>query len=197
MLSAGEKAARFAGGYVRRSFQKRRLGLGQSAGDGWLVRRGGRHDSSSFLPFERKTWEFAAEKGDEVATVYWRHAWPYHPRRRWRRSDVTPLRCSSNTGGHRRRLSSCKWRFTRRAAIEPGLLMDALETWLESETGDGEAHQGISFQIQLLFQELQRRAAEKDRSVDLDRLATLEWAYLGLLDGHPASPVTLHAEAQR
>ncbi len=30
--------------------------------------------------------------------------------------------------------------------------------------------------------------------MDRDRLATLEWAYLGLLDGRPASPVTLHAK---
>ena len=27
--------------------------------------------------------------------------------------------------------------------------------------------------------------------MDLDRLAKLEWAYLGMLDGHSASPVTL------
>ena len=103
-----------------------------------------------------------------------------------------PLRCSSSMEGHRRRLRSCKWRFTRRAIIRPDLLMDALEAWIKPEMGGIDTHQVTVLQIQLLVQELQRRAAEKDQSVDLDRLATLEWGYLGLLDGHPASPVTLH-----
>jgi hypothetical protein len=80
----------------------------------------------------------------------------------------------------------------QKAVIQPDLLMDALEAWLKSEAGDVETHQGTVFQIQQLVQELQRRAAEKDQSVDLDRLATLEWRYLGLLDGHPGSPITLH-----
>ena len=30
--------------------------------------------------------------------------------------------------------------------------------------------------------------------MDRERLGGLEWAYLGLLDGHSASPVTLHAK---
>ena len=80
----------------------------------------------------------------------------------------------------------------QRAIIQPDLLMDALEAWVKPEMRGIDTHQGTVLQIQLLVQELQRRAAEKDQSVDLDRLATLEWGYLGLLDGHPASPVTLH-----
>jgi hypothetical protein len=41
---------------------------------------------------------------------------------------------------------------------------------------------------------LQRRAPYSGAKIDLDRLAMLEWAYLGLLDGHPASPSTLHGK---
>ena len=48
----------------------------------------------------------------------------------------------------------------QRAIIQPDLLMDALEAWIKSETRAVEAHQGTRFQIQLLIQELQRRAAE-------------------------------------
>ncbi len=46
----------------------------------------------------------------------------------------------------------------------------------------------------MLIQELQARVEQKDPGVDLSRLARLEWAYLGFLDGHPTCPVTLHAK---
>ena len=63
LVSAGEKAARFAGGFVRRSFDGEgwdwvdRLTL-----DGWSAEE--MAQLLVFLPFERKTWKFAAEKGD-------------------------------------------------------------------------------------------------------------------------------------
>jgi hypothetical protein len=72
--------------------------------------------------------------------------------------------------------------------------MEALETWLKSEAkaGSPDRIHGVKYDIHLLFQELQRGVKENETRVDLDRLANLEWAYLGLLDGHPASPNTLH-----
>jgi len=191
LLSAGEKAARFARGYVRRSFQK----------EGWdWVNRLAMHGWSAeevarllvFLPFERKTWEFAAEKGDEVATAYWKHAWPYT---RGENGDEARYAVEMLLK-HRRAPAAfivLQMALHQRAILKPALLMDALASWVESETGEG-AHQGIRYQIHLLFQELQKSVEQKDLSVDLDRLAKLESAYLGLLDGHPASPVTLHGK---
>ena len=57
----------------------------------------------------------------------------------------------------------------KRAAIQPGLIFDALEAWIESRTSAAEAHQGVSFQIQLLFQELQgARRTRPQRSIVTD-----------------------------
>ena len=77
LISAGEKAARFAWGYAWESFQKK----------GWDWVNGLRTDEWSaeevarvlvVLPFERRTWEFAAEKGAEVATWYWENTEALH-----------------------------------------------------------------------------------------------------------------------
>ncbi len=191
LVSAGERAARFAGGFVSRSFQ----------GDGWdwvdrLKMDGWSAEEMAqllvFLPFERKTWDCAAEKGDGVATVYWKHASPFT---RGEVGDEAGYAVEMLLK-HRRAPQAfivLQLALHQRAILKPGLLMDALESWVESETGEG-AHQGIRFQIHLLFRELQRCAEQKDPSVDLDRLAKLEWEYLGALDGHPASPVTLHGK---
>jgi hypothetical protein len=190
LLSAGEKAARFAGGYVSKSFQKEGWDwVNRLQMNGWSTEEIARF--LMVLPFERRTWTFAMEKSDEVATVYWRHAWPYT-----RGEDGKEATFAAEMLIKHGRASAAfivlQMALHQRAIIQPDLLMDALEAWIKSETRAVEAHQGTRFQIQLLVQELQRRAAEKDQSVDLDRLATLEWGYLGLLDGHPASPVTLH-----
>jgi hypothetical protein len=190
LVSAGDKAVRFAGGYVKKSFKEQGWdwvnGLQMTA---WSAEEVGRF--LVFLPFERKTWAVAAQHGDEVATVYWRGAWPYT-----RGEDGEEATFAAEMLIKHGRASAAfivlQMALHQKAVIQPDLLMDALEAWLKSETGDVETHQGTVFQMQLLVQELQRRAAEKDQSVDLDRLASLEWGYLGLLDGHPASPITLH-----
>ena len=41
---------------------------------------------------------------------------------------------------------------------------------------------------------LQRAVESADPAVDADRLASIEWGYLGWLDGHPATPTTLHGQ---
>jgi transcriptional regulator with XRE-family HTH domain len=192
LLSGGEHAARFAGGYIRNRFQKQ--------GWDWVNRLDMRMWSAkevaqflTVLPFERKTWDFAGEQDAEVATTYWRHVWPYT-----RGADGDEATFAAEMFIWHGRASAAftvlQMALHQRAAIQPSLLMDALEAWIESRTRAGEGHQGVSFQIQLLFQELQRRAADSAAPIGLDRLAMLEWAYLGLLDGHPASPVTLHAK---
>ena len=74
------------------------------------------------------------------------------------------------------------------SALEPDLLMDALESGARTPA---QMH-NVVYGIPPLIQELQRRREQGDPGVDLLRLARLESSYLGLLDGHPASPTTLH-----
>ena len=84
----------------------------------------------------------------------------------------------------------------QRATLEPGLLMDVLDDWIASGTdaADSRQMQGVNFLVHLLFEALQKGVQQKGLSVDMERLAKLEWAYLGLLNGHPASPITLHGK---
>jgi hypothetical protein len=81
-----------------------------------------------------------------------------------------------------------------KVAFESGLLMDSLQGWLEAASSAEKPSQpqGIEYDIHLLFQTLQRELQGENPNVNIQRLAQLEWAYLGALDGHPASPVTLH-----
>ena len=75
LVSGGTKAARFAGGYTWARFRKE--------GWDWISRLKTQDWSANevaqvlvVLPFERRTWEFAASKGNEVATGYWSHTPP-------------------------------------------------------------------------------------------------------------------------
>ena len=52
--------------------------MGQPTEDGTLVCETMLLRFLAFMPFERRTWEFAAARGDEVATWYWEH--PPFPR---------------------------------------------------------------------------------------------------------------------
>ena len=82
----------------------------------------------------------------------------------------------------------------QRADVDPSLLLDALEAWrkYEADAGSLDRVDGVRYDIDLLFQELQKGVKQNDPRVDLNRLAKLEWDYLEVLDGYPASPNTLH-----
>jgi hypothetical protein len=67
--------------------------------------------------------------------------------------------------------------------VDSALLMKTLEY----PSIEGESLLQVGHKIQECFLRLQ-----SDVTTDPERLAKLEWKYLGFLDGHPASPVTLH-----
>jgi hypothetical protein len=191
LLAAGEKAGRCAGGYVRRRFQREEWDWAHRVD----MQRWSGEEVARFLvwlPFVRKTWEVVAERGDAVAVPYWKSARPYT-----QGLDAHDAAYAVERFLKYDQASSAfivlQMALHQRTVLEPSLLMDALESWLRAGTGES-AHQGIRYQIPLFFQELQRGVAQNDPKVDLDRLGRLEWAYLGLLDGHPASPVTLHGK---
>ena len=72
--------------------------------------------------------------------------------------------------------------------------METLEAGLKQEEQQSEVALSDydGYEIQELFERLQY-----DPHVDIQRLASLEWGYLGLLDGHGASPKVLHGWLQR
>ena len=191
LLAAGEKAARCAGGYARRRFQREawdwvnRVDMHRWSGENvarFLV----------FLPFERKTWEFAAERGELVNARYWKSALAFAQGQNAR--DVAyAVEMLLKYDQAPAAFVVLQMALHQKADVAPSLLMDALEAWLKSATPE-RTHKGIRYEIPLLFQELHRGLEQNDPNVELHRLGRLEWEYLGLLDGHPASPVTLHGK---
>jgi hypothetical protein len=145
------------------------------------------------LPFEPRTWDLAAAKGNEVATCYWNNTPPFT------RGDDEGEATHAVRMLLRHRRPAAAFHVLRMAlhhkvAFESGLLMDSLQGWLEAASSAEKPSQpqGIEYDIHLLFQTLQRELQGENPNVNIQRLAQLEWAYLGALDGHPASPVTLH-----
>ena len=192
LVLADEKATRFARGYIWGCFQKQGWDwVSRLRMEDWSAEQVAR--ALVVLPFERRTWEFAAEKGDEVTAWYWSNTPPFT-----RGEDGDEARDAIAMLLRHKRPSAAfrvlRMALHHKAALEPSLLMDVLETWFAADADAREPgrRQGVKYEIHLLFQELQRGVEQKDPRVDLNRLAKLEWAYLGLLDGHPASPVTLH-----
>jgi transcriptional regulator with XRE-family HTH domain len=194
LTPADEKAFRFAGGYIQVRFRKE--------GRDWVDRLKMDHWSSeeiarflAFLPFERRTWEFAAEKGDEVSSWYWNNP-PIFPR--GEEGDDASYAVTMLLR-HKRPFQAflvLQTALHRNVRIESSLFMNAIETWLETGAGGVGRIQGLEFLVLSLFQELQKRVEQKDPGVDRNGLAKLEWACLDLLDGHPTSPVTLHGLLQ-
>jgi transcriptional regulator with XRE-family HTH domain len=184
-----EKTLLFAKAYVAGRFRKERWDwVNRLKMDHWSVEEVGQLLVA--LPFERKTWDFAAAKGDEVATWYWNNS----PFPRGEEGDDTNHAVTMLLR-HKRTFQAfvvLQAALHRKVALESSLLMDAIETWLATGAGGLGRIQGFAFLILSLFQELQERAAQKDSGTDVNRLAKLEWACLGLLNGHPTSPVTLH-----
>ena len=191
LIAADEKAARFARGYIWGRFRK----------EGWdWVERLDTHDWSAeaiarvlvVLPFERKTWQYADLRGTAVSTWYWQH---------------TPILTSGQDGEeaefaierfleHKRAseaLHVIRMALHHKHVFQPSLFMDVLQSWLDVEVPKAASDiQAVKYDIDLLFQELQKGVQQQDPRVDINRLAKLEWACLALLDGYPSSPTTLH-----
>ncbi len=189
LTSDDEKAFRFCGAYIGGRFRKEGWGwVNRFKMDSWSVEQIARF--LGFLPFTRRTWEFAAARGDDVSRWYWNN--PPFPRGEERDDASFAVTMLLN---HKRSFEAfvvLQTALHRKVALESSLLMDAIETWLATGGGGVGRIQGFEYLILSLFQELQRRVAQKDPGFDLNRLAELEWRCLGLLNGHPASPITLH-----
>jgi hypothetical protein len=192
LVSANEKISRFARGFV--------VGRHESKSWDWVSDLDTKTWSAEEmarvlldLPFERRTWELAAAKGGKVAEYYWKHTGAFL---RGGDGDEVAFTVSMLLRHKRpsRAFDVIAMAIHRKVAADPGLLIEALEAGFDPEADDGfrGGRRGVKYDIHLMFQELQKGWEAQDPKVDSDRVAKLEWAYLGLLDGHPASPVILH-----
>jgi transcriptional regulator with XRE-family HTH domain len=203
---SAEDDARVLPGLFQAGSEKRlRLALGyvparnSSAGPDWLRRL----DTSRWspeevgqvainLPFGPETWDLVASMGPGIESFYWAKV-----------QNVLGIDGDSDTVrraalkllAHHRPFSTCRmlsaalhrgWRF------EPALALDALEGGIMPPHAESAAMQARHTVVTLLV-ELQKRVQEADACIDVERVARLEWGYLGFLDGRPATPETLHA----
>ena len=184
-----KRAVLFASGYIQEHFHKEEWDwVNRIKLDEWSAEEIAQF--LAFLPFERNTWEFAAEKGDEVAKWYWDNP----PLSRGKEGDDAGYAVAMLLRHNKpfEAFEVLQMAIHNEVALESSLFMGAIETWLATGAGGVGGTEGIEFDVLSLFQELQGRLGRKDPGVDRNRLAKLEWECLALLNGHPTSPVTLH-----
>jgi hypothetical protein len=192
LVSGDEKLSRFARGFVLGRYRSERWewirGLDRNT---WSAEELGRVLLD--LPFERRTWELAGEKGADVAEYYWKHtgAFLHEPNSEDVAFAVSMLVKHKQPP---RAFDVISMAMHRKVGVDAGLIMEALEAGFDPEADSHRGGRaGVHYDLHLIFQELQTRVKAYDPKVDAERVARLEWSYLGLLDGYPASPVILHS----
>jgi transcriptional regulator with XRE-family HTH domain len=190
--TANRKISDFAQGYVWRRFREAGWdwvkGLKTAK---WSARAVG--EVALFLPLERQAWELVTGKGPGAEEHFWRNTGDYS-------RSTNP----EEIGGavsmllkYHRPFHACfvlRMAPHNKCAIQPGLVMDVLEAGLKGPVADSDRAviEHEPYHLLELVQELQKGVKRKDPAFDPMRVAKLEYGYLGLFDGHPASPDTLH-----
>jgi transcriptional regulator with XRE-family HTH domain len=196
LRTASEKMTRFARGYVWGRF--RAAGWDWVKGfktATWSAKEVG-EVALALQPFGRPTWNFVAGKGRGAEEHYWRN------------TSRVPLSTDlSNDSGEVEHAVSMLLNYNRpyhacsvlgmalhkNYPLDPSLVMDVLEAGFKPGADSERASvQPVRYFLIELLQMLQKGVKRKDSAFDPNRVAKLEYGYLGLLDGHPASPDTLH-----
>lgn len=152
----------------------------------WTVQQAG--SVLAELPLERRTWDLLARLTDEVQTYYWQHTggFCHEP------NPVDVTFAVVNLLQHRRAIQAIdvlNMAEHRKCVLATSLVMDALEAARNNDAA-GELANRDPNHIRWAIQELITHLQDVD-GVDRQRLASLEWTYLSLLDGHSAEPRTL------
>ncbi len=191
-LPRDNKMALFAQGYLRKRFHDEGWSwIDRMKMDDWSTEQVVRLLLWSNLPFERQTWEYAASKGDDVAAKYWQGADPRLLIQGRAIDEVTyevthAVEMLLKYQGPAEAAFVLTMAMPRKEAIASKLFMDVLEA---GERQPAQMKNAV-YMIPRLIEELQSRQKQGDPTVDLHRLARLEWIYLDLLDGHPVYPKT-------
>ena len=194
LVSDDEKMSRFAKGFIWS-----RIATGnwdwveEATRKGWTPR-----ELSEFvlvLDFERKTWELVQKSGPEVEEYYWSHA-----RQIYRGREPEDIEFSVSMllryGQPLQAIDVLAMAIHDEIPLSRDLVLDSLERVLDSKV-DTQRRNRVRHDIYRLFSWLQTELPAGAEETLEQRLATLEWRYLALLDGHPASPRTLFRILQR
>ena len=192
--SENEQAKEFAMGNVSALFERKgwdwieTLPLNE-----WLPEQTGLF--LSFLPVERRTWALVEKLGVEVDALYWKRV--RGDLRETNKEDVEFA--ASKLLDYERPLQAIdvlSMALYGKCEIDPDLIMETLEVALNVQNQTSPEDEMVNYdacQIQELFEYLQNRS-----ETDINRLAALEWAYLGFLDDYSRSfPVALQKTLQQ
>jgi len=183
--------AEFAKGYVRaRQSRQGRNWVKKLALDRWsddqLV------EFALALPrSEPEVWDIVAKRGEQTEERYWKKVQTLcHSK-----SPADVVRASTMLAKAARPFMAVRQLvMARRRDVEIGAvaIMDVLERGREVLSDpDQQSSPECFYYVTGLIQELQNLAQTGDARVDVNRVATLEWTYLALLDGHPTVPKAL------
>jgi len=187
------KIANLAAGYVwARFYTVGWVWIEQLSFKKWTIEQMG--NLLLVLPFERKTWSLVESLGKEVIVYYWsaRHFDVY----RGKDPDELEYVVSMLLLNLRafRAIDIICMALHNKCKVNTTLVMEALEGTLKlsEQAAKEQITNDKSYNLLELFKFLQGQ-----EDVDRERLASLEWSYLSLLDGyHGGEPITLHQSIQ-
>jgi len=171
-------------------------GRASDAGSEWVERqplpKWTAEQAARFLilfPFERRNWDLVDRLGGDVSDFYWKHVYGYcHG---GSKEDVAyAVSMFLNHDRPLQAVNVLSMALHQKCEVDSSALMETLEAGLKPDNENATPEpvpDPVGYEIQKLFETLQ-----SDSDVDVERLASLEWGYLRLLDGHGASPKTLH-----
>lgn len=184
--------ARCARGFVCGRIREQRREWGEAklsrAGEGWPSAQ--RAQLLACLPFDRRTWDLASRSDSETEQLYWRFVRPY-----WLDdpNDIElAVRGLLEHGRPYAAVDLLGQHVTKDGSFPPALIADALEHTLRVSPEDDTPLGSFSHHVVELLELL-----EASGGIDEHRVATLEWAFLPILEHHGRGPKVLHGELAR
>jgi hypothetical protein len=147
--------------------------------------------------FEPKSWELVTQLGDNVTKYYWDEVPANYIEPKKEDVEYAALKLVEYNRPVRA-IDLLNTALFRKCDLSSSTLMNALDAGLDSwqdEKNREPIPNDIWYDVQQLIKKLQDDSKD-DPNFDIRRLASLEWGYLGFLDGHGVSPATLHKSLQ-
>lgn len=146
------------------------------------------------LPSEKEAWDLVLKRGAKAGAEYWRRV----PQFCFSKAaeDVTRAATMLTKAGRPfaavRQLGMARHRGG--VKIASATIISVLEAGREvlSDEEQVRALGQVRYDLNNLIGDLQKRVEAGESGLDVNKVASLEWTYLDLLDGHPTVPKTLH-----
>jgi hypothetical protein len=185
--SSDKKFAHFARGYI--------LGSIKNFGNDWAVRKLGvskkwgaykKAEILICLPSNESTWNLVQQSGDEVERRYWSICSPYSI------NDKSLNKAVGKYLQYTLPFLAIELLALHLEIAEPAQIVEALRRSLDMSPKDNLPSNSFFYHISELFQKL-----EDSNDIDEGEIASLEWAYLPILDRYSHAPKVLHRELAR